>query len=192
MAPEITEDLALAEQASNGDESVLAKLYERYADALFAYIYHHLEGARPEAEEVWQDTLSAAIRALPSYRGQSRFFAWLCGIARHKLADYWRRRHRDRQNLCLVAPEELARLMDEGIVPEEILRQQATRLRVVEALGELPPDYRAALVARYADGQTVEDIARLLGKSYKAAEATLSRAREAFRQVLTTQPEMEP
>jgi RNA polymerase sigma-70 factor (ECF subfamily) len=192
MAPETAEDLALAEQASSGDESALTRLYERYADPLFAYIHHHLEGARPEAEEVWQDTLSAAIRALPAYRGQSRFFSWLCGIARHQLADFWRRRGRDRQELCLVSPEELTRLMDNGTVPEEILGQQATRLRVVETLGELPPDYRTALVARYADGQGVEFIAQLLGKSYKAAEATLSRAREASRQALAAQPENEP
>jgi RNA polymerase sigma factor (sigma-70 family) len=90
-----------------------------------------------------------------------------------------------------MAPEELTGLMDDGIVTEEILRQKATRLRVVEAVGELPADYRSALVARYADGQTVELIAQLQGKSYKAAEATLSRAREAFRKALTAPSEKE-
>jgi DNA-directed RNA polymerase specialized sigma24 family protein len=51
-------------------------------------------------------------------------------------------------------------------------------------------DYRTALVARYADGQSVDNVAQLLGKSYKATESVLSRAREAFRLALAGQLEV--
>ncbi|HWH71999.1 MAG TPA: RNA polymerase sigma factor, partial [Candidatus Sulfotelmatobacter sp.] len=181
MAPDAAEELALMERVTGGDESALQTLYDRYADPLFAYLYHAVDGARPEAEEIWQDTLEAAIRTLPSYRGQSRFFSWLCSIARHKLADHWRRQSRLRQHLDLMAPEDLVRLLDDGPLPDEIVGQRATCLRVVEVLGQLAPDYRTALVARYADGRSVEEIARLLDRSYKATESVLSRAKEAFR-----------
>jgi RNA polymerase sigma-70 factor (ECF subfamily) len=191
MDCDTADDLALAERAINGDEDALRTLYERHADPLFAFIFHSLDGARPEAEEVWQDTLSAAIRALPTYRGQSRFFSWLCSIARHKIADHCRRQNRIRQNLSLFSPEDLTRFMDAGPLPDEIVSQQAVRLRVVEILGQLPPDYRTALVARYVDGHSVEEVARLLDKNYKAAESILSRAREAFRAALAAQPEEE-
>jgi RNA polymerase sigma-70 factor (ECF subfamily) len=189
MEPETADDLALAERVASGDESALKVLYDRHADSLFGYIYHALNGARQEAEDVWQDTLSAAVRRMSSYRGQSRFFSWLCSIARHKIADYFRRRSRKGSELLLLPPEELANLIDGAPLPDEILSQSATCLRVVEALGGLPEDYRIALVARYADGHNVEEVARLLGKSYKAAESTLSRAREAFRTELSKQPE---
>jgi RNA polymerase sigma-70 factor (ECF subfamily) len=191
MAPETAEDLALAQRVVSGDESALKALYESYADPLFAFVFHSLDGARPEAEEVWQDTLDAAIRTLPAYQGQSRFFSWLCGIARHKLADHWRRSSRSRQHLCLMPPENLTRLMDEGPLPDELVGRRATCLRVVEVLGLLPLDYRTALVARYADGHSVEEIARLLDRSYKATESVLSRAKEAFRAALAGQSEME-
>ena len=75
--------------------------------------------------------------------------------------------------------------------PEELLRERATCLRVVEVLGLLPLDYRRALVARYADGQSVEEVARLLGRSYKATESVLSRAKEAFRLALSAETEEE-
>lgn len=189
--PETAADLALAQRVVGGDQSALKTLYERHADPLFAFIYHSVDGARQEAEEIWQDTLEAGIRTLPSYQGQSRLFTWLCSIARHKLADHWRRVNRSRQRLTVLPPEDLARLVDEGPLPDEILRRQATRLRVVEALSQLPPDYRMALVARYADGQSVEEIAQRLEKSYKAAESVLSRAREAFRAALAGQSEIE-
>ena len=118
MDPERAEELALAKRVTGGDDSAVSVLYERHAEPLFAFICHHLDGARQEAEEVWQDTLVAAIRALPGYRGQSRFFSWLCSIARHKLADHWRRRGRGAQNHVLLAPEDLARLLDEGPLPD--------------------------------------------------------------------------
>jgi RNA polymerase sigma-70 factor (ECF subfamily) len=191
MTSETADELALARCVTSGDEDALNALYERYADPLFAFIYHRLEGARPEeTEEVWQDTLSAALRSLPTYRGQSRFFTWLCSIARHKIADHCRRQSRTTLNLSLVPPEDLINLMDNGPLPDEIVRQQATCLRVVEVLGQLPLDYRTALVARYADGQSVDNVAQLLGKSYKATESVLSRAREAFRLALAGQPEV--
>jgi len=184
-------EVALARRAAGGDEGAFNALYERHADPLFAFIYLALAGARPEAEEVWQDTLVAGIRALRGYQGQSSFFTWLCGIARHNIAHHYRRQHRATQNLFLLPPEELSQLIDGGPLPEEILSQRATCLRVVETLGQLPQDYRTALVARYAEGQSVEQVAQLLGKSYKAAESVLSRAREAFRRVLSGRAAME-
>src|SRR3974390_2228031 len=110
MDPKTTEELALARRVADGDESALSALYERHAESLFAFVCHHLDGARPDAEELWQDTLAAAVRALPSYRGQSRFFSWLCSIARNKIADHCRRQSRLRQNLSLFSPQDLTRL----------------------------------------------------------------------------------
>lgn len=191
MDPQTADDLSLAERVARGDDDALTALYERYADPLFAFVYHALDGARQDAEEIWQDTLSASVRALPAYRGQSRLFSWLCSIARHKLADHFRRRARHQQNLSVLAPEELLNLIDGGPLPDEILNQRATCLGVVEVLGRLPADYRTALVARYADGHSVEEVARLLGKSYKAAESTLSRAKEAFRAAMSHHPEVD-
>jgi RNA polymerase sigma-70 factor (ECF subfamily) len=190
MEPDVAAELALAERVAGGDESALNSLYERYADPLFGFICHSLDGARPEAEEVWQDTLSAALRTLPAYRGQSRFFTWLCSIARHKLADHFRR-NRTRLPVCLVPPEDLTRLLDDGPLPDELVNQRATCVRVLEVLGHLPDEYRTVLTARYADGHSVEEVARLVGKSYKATESLLSRARDAFRAALAAQPEIE-
>lgn len=126
---------------------------------------------------------------MSGFEGQSRFFSWLCSIARHKIADYFRSRGRAAQRLVLLPPEDLTSLIDEGPLPDEIVNNRATLLRVVTALGQLPSAYQQALVARYAEGQNVQEIAQLLGKSYKAAESILSRAREALRAALSAQPE---
>jgi RNA polymerase sigma-70 factor (ECF subfamily) len=81
--------------------------------------------------------------------------------------------------------------MDGGPLPEEILALKGTRLRVVEALAVLPDDYRRALVARYADQRSVGDVAKLLGRNYKATESLLGRARTAFRAAFLAESEEE-
>jgi RNA polymerase sigma-70 factor (ECF subfamily) len=159
-------------------DDYLRVLYDRFADTLFAFIYYQL-GEHAEAEDVWQDTWLAALRGIGSYRGRSGVFTWLCGIARHKIADHRRRLGR-RADRVADAPLETLDLAG-GPIPEEVLAHQDIRLRVVEALAALPDDYRIALVTRYADGYGVDEVARRLGKPYKAAESLLSRAKTAFR-----------
>ena len=66
---EAAKDLTLARQVTDGDERALEAFYPRYADPLFAFIYHHIDESHPDAEDVWQETLLAAINALPAYRG---------------------------------------------------------------------------------------------------------------------------
>lgn len=177
MERERRNDLALARRALDGDEQALECLYARHADALFAFIVHQMHGDRQDAEDVWQETWLAAIRSLAAFRGDSRLFSWICAIARRKIADRWRARQ--------AAPDTGAEWLDE--VPDRRARPDAQvlaqehRLQVVEALGSLPGDYREALLARYVREQSVDEVARSLGRGYKATESLLSRARRALK-----------
>jgi RNA polymerase sigma-70 factor (ECF subfamily) len=189
MHADYEDDVDLAARVARGDTGAFEQFYARHANLVFAFIYHQLNGARSDAEEVWQDTFVAAVRAMPGYRGQSRLSSWLCGIARRKVADHWRRQNGAGGPPLAVPPENLAELMDGGPLADELLSQNATRARVVAALAELPADHREALVARYADGCPVEEVARRLGRSYKATESLLSRAKAALREILTRGPE---
>jgi RNA polymerase sigma-70 factor (ECF subfamily) len=184
---EPTNDVTLARQIADGNEAALEMFYARYADSLFAFIYHHLDESRPDTEDVWQDTLLAALHALPAYRGQARLFTWLCSIARHKIADHVRRQGRQPADVFSDVPDDqLSTLISSTLLPEEALTQRATRIRVIEALGLLPEDYCMALVARYADECSVSEVARMLGRTYKATESLLSRARSAFQEALAS------
>ena len=175
------DDLALARQVAGGDQAALTVLYARYTDSLFAFIYHRLEAPRADVEEIWQDTWLAAIRSIQSYRGRSRLFTWICGLAQHKIADFYRRRDRHRQAFSDAPFDFAGAALGSGPLPEEILARRDVRSRVVQTLMALPDDYRRALAARYADGCSVDEIARLLDRPYKAAESLLSRAKTAFR-----------
>ena len=101
--------------------------------------------------------------------------AWLVGVARHKLADHWRRTAREQRGLAAVAV-----LGEDADDPwDEHLDAQVAHA----ALAQLPGPQRAALTLRYLDGLPVAEVAACLGRSEHATETLLVRARAALRRV---------
>jgi RNA polymerase sigma-70 factor, ECF subfamily len=180
MQADLKADLNLARQITSGDEKALANFYQQHADPLFGFIFHKLGGSRSDAEEIWQDTLLAALRALPTFRGESRLFTWLCAIGRRKVIDHLRRSGKHPLSLDGDNEGRVNALLDTGPMPEEIILSGTNRAEVIRILQELPGEYARALVARYGEERSVEDVAVLLGKSYKATESLIARARKAF------------
>ena len=174
MPLELNVDLRLAQQAANGDQRALQTIFERFSSPLYGFIHHLMEGRQSEVDEVWQESLIAALRALHTFRGESSLFTWLCSIARRKVADAYRRQQRE-----IPLSEDLP-LLDTHPLPEELLVKGTVKARVMETLYSLPEDYRLALTERYLDNLSVDEIACRQKKSYKAIESMLSRARRAF------------
>jgi RNA polymerase sigma-70 factor, ECF subfamily len=183
MKDQSADDLAMVHKVVAGDSVALGMLYARYGDPLYAYVFHRLHGNRQDAEDVWHETWLAAMRALPGFRGDSRLFTWLCGIARHKVADLYRRRGATEITFSDISPASLEDILS-GQLPEDALQRSADLALMIEAVETLPDDYRQALIARYAEGLPVDRVALVLRKSYKATESLLSRARAALRQAL--------
>jgi len=100
---------------------------------------------------------------------------WLIGVARHKLADHWRRVEREQRGLRLLDGDP-ARVED----PWETV---VGRIRAREVLGRLGAHQRAALTLRYLDGLPVPEVARHLDRTPHATGALLVRARAAFRRI---------
>jgi RNA polymerase sigma-70 factor (ECF subfamily) len=171
------DDIALARAVASGDAISLRSFFDAYADLLFAFLRHRMEGTRADVEDAWQETLAAAVRGIGSYRGESSLFCWMCGIARRKAADAARRAARKAVEADAMDMPPIAEVTFDDAFAE----RADVRARVIEVLGGLPADQRTALVDRCVHHRKVPDIARRLGRSYKATESLLSRAREAFR-----------
>lgn len=182
MSHEAVEELRLARRASAGEPAALEAFYQRFAEPLFAFIFHRMDAPRPDVEEVWQDTLLAALNGLPGFQGDSALFTWMCAIACHKMVDHYRRRGATHVAAATLPLEQVDRLLDREPLPEEWLVRGEVRSQVVAALEMLPPEYRCLLKERYLEGAPVAELAMRWGKSYKAIESSLARARQAFRQ----------
>lgn len=174
-------DATLINAIQIGEEQALNTLYRRYADGLYAFIACRIDAGR-DAEDIWQETMLAAFRRLDHFRAESQFFTWLCAIARHKIADHYRRHPQEKDEPLPDTMKQVCQLIDQQLLPEEVINHRQVQAQVVACLYEIEPIYRHALLARYIEQQPVTVVAKMLGKSYKATESILSRARKAFQE----------
>jgi len=157
-------------------EAAFRSFYDRTLPRVFGYVLNRCGGDRSLAEDLTQQTFVDAVRQRHRFDGRADPLTWLIGIARHKLADHYRRlANEERRHLRLVLLE-----ADGGSEAGSWLRSDE-REAIVRALAMLPAMQRAVLVLHYADGLPVRDIARELGKSESSIESLLTRARLAFR-----------
>jgi RNA polymerase sigma-70 factor (ECF subfamily) len=152
-------------------------LLELYDDAL-PHVYGYLLARCRDtglAEDLTAESFLAAVHAVRDPGAPDPSIPWLIGVARHKLADHWRRVEREQRGLRLLDSEP-ARTDD----PWETA---VDRIQAREVLDKLGAHHRAALTLRYLDGLPVPEVARHLDRTVHATEALLVRARAAFRRI---------
>jgi RNA polymerase sigma-70 factor (ECF subfamily) len=155
------------------------KTFPRYADAVKRYVRSRLATQVDRADDVVQDVFLAAWENLGAYLGDASLKTWLMGIARNKVSDYYRARLREPEALEVVEENPNAEIALPGF--DEYLDKEIVRKKTWEVLGKLPERYRMLLIWRYWDECSVKRIALQIGKSEKATERMLARARDEFR-----------
>lgn len=158
------------------DRKATAEFVDRFSDAVYAYVSWRLAPAKEAAEDVVQEVFIAAWKGLSSYQGEAALTPWLLGIARHKVQDHYRKILRKAELPEDTAPEPV---VDAGL--DEALQTQQREEQVRKVLSALPESYRTVLVWRYWDAQSGAEIAAAIGRSEKAVERLLFRARAQFR-----------
>jgi RNA polymerase sigma-70 factor (ECF subfamily) len=150
--------------------------YGRTLPRVYSYLLSRCGNDRTLAEELTQQTFIAAIDRRSGYDGRSDTVTWLCGIARHKLADHFRVVEREERRRMRLDVREI-RLAD-GAVHAPGLDDRAA---IEDALRSLPAAQRAVLVFVVLDDLPVAEAARLMGRSAAATQSLLHRARDGFR-----------
>jgi len=181
--------MSIIEALRRKDREAWESVYRECADAVYRHALYRAGGRREAAEDVTQEVFIRALEQIGSFRGtESSLTAWLRGIGRRVLA----RRAREKPLLRLGPgpPGEdelpggrggLGEPVDPRPLPSEHAASREQQLLVGAALTALPPHWEAVLRWKYVDDLRVDDIARRLDVSPKAAESLLSRARTAFR-----------
>lgn len=167
-------------QELNQSPDPVAAIYRRALPHIYGYLLSRC-GSVSLAEDLTAETFMAAVavsRAKAKTRAEPEItVAWLVGVARHKLADHWRRSAREQRTAAAAAagspPAELDDPWDDWLDTETAFA----------ALRCLNPHQRAALTLRYLDGLPVAEVARHLDRSLRATETLLARARAALRRV---------
>jgi RNA polymerase sigma-70 factor (ECF subfamily) len=160
------------------DRAAWATMYDRHVGDLFGLVYHLLGGDRGAAEDVNQEVWLLAIEQFDRFDpGRGAFRDWLMGIARHRALRYHR-------HAWSQAPENHIDGPSDSLPPPELLEEVERADVVRAALLCLHEDYRQVLLDKYVVGLSVADIAGRSGRSDKAVESLLSRARARLRSLL--------
>ena len=157
--------------AGASDVELLA-LYDAQVRNIYAFALRRC-GNVELAEDLTQDTFVAAAR---HFRDTAEVppRAWLYQVTRNRLIDHWRREARRARKLRLLSADGSdAAQLDPA---ETVVDGQ----RVMNALDQLPINQRAVLILRYLDDYSVSKVAETLGRSTKATESLLARARRSL------------
>jgi RNA polymerase sigma-70 factor (ECF subfamily) len=136
-------------------------------------------GTQAEADEATQETLLAAFDAMSTWRGEGSVRAWLFGIARHVCARRIETRQRREARLRLVHSDADAVAGADGLLAA---RRRAEHVR--NALEQLKPSERDAVVLRYEAELSFREVADVCGIDEAAARKRVSRALERLRDIL--------
>jgi len=169
-------------QQALADDAAFDSWYRRTLPRVYSYLVSRTGGDVALAEDLTQQTFIAAIDQRSRYDGRADTVTWLCGIARHKLADHFRAIERDERRQMRMEVRQIQ--LDEG-APAALGFEDRTM--IAEILRSLPASQRAVLVFVVLDDLPVAEAARLMGKSRGATESLLFRARDSFRRAYGTE-----
>jgi len=168
-------DVAATEvEAALASEAAFRQWYDRTLPRVYGYLVSRT-GDPDLAEDLTQQAYVAAIDERWRFDGRADGVTWLCSIARHKLADHFRRLEREGRRNDRVAVREI------DMPPPDGWRAVEDRELILHALRALAPAQRAVLLFVDLDGLSVAEAGRLIGRSHSSAQSLLFRARTAFR-----------
>lgn len=168
-----------ADPSLDADPSIY---FRQFYPRLYGFVSASTGAPRCDVEDIVQETLLQAWRDRARDLREASAFTWVVAIARHRIADFFRRRSRGEKTDRILRA--LARL-DSERVPEEVLECVELGMRVRAALHALPADQARLLVQRYLEGRQLRRIAEDSRESEAAVESRLRRAHEALRKNLT-------
>jgi RNA polymerase sigma-70 factor, ECF subfamily len=157
-----------------GDQAAVASWYRHAKPRLMAFFVKQI-GNESDAQELVHDTYLSCLSALPLFRGESGLWSFMLSIARHELADFWRKRYAKKAIALLPFGQEFLESIgsrDPGQSTPDI----------EELLRTLPHEISELLQLKYIDGLSVKELARHYGLSFSAMQSKLYRAKEVFKQ----------
>ena len=180
-------DLALVARIAAGDQDALAAFYDRWARSVFGLVTGLVRDG-DEAEDVVEDCFWQV------WRQASRFDAsrgdvsrWLLTIARSRSLDRLRaRRRRGEEPLTQTLMEDVdGRRAEDGEDPARSAELSERRVRVVNALRELPAEQRQVVELAYFGGLSQTEIAHRTGSALGTVKTRARLALEKLRSSLS-------
>ena len=169
----------LVQACRRGESDAFRALFERYKDKVFSIAFR-FSGNQATAMDIAQDTFLKLFSTIRDFRGDSSFDTWIYRMVVNSCLDHRRRTWR----LLPLMSDHSATLQQPGDCLAELLRSEMSG-RVRSAVDRLAPDLRIAIVLRYTEGLSYQEIAEVLGCSIGTVASRLNRAHKMLEKRLS-------
>lgn len=178
-------DKDIIDRVNGGDTEAFAELVRRYEKTVFN-IALRMVGDRDDAADMTQEAFIKAYGSLGSFRGDSRFSAWLYRITTNVCLDHLRARARKKQVSLDDDDGQEFELPDMRAMPEEQLMRKLSMQAVRRGLERLAPEHRQILIMRELGGMSYAEISSALSLEEGTVKSRIFRARKNLCSFLLT------
>lgn len=172
-------DHSLLQSAAQGDKKSFGKLYERYLEEIYRYVFFKV-GDQQTAEDITEETFIKTWESLSKiYQGDGKIGnlrAWLYRIAKNLVVDYYRKNKFE----TIVGPTVTANIHS----PEQTAIEQEESTWIVGALQKLKPDFQQIIIMRLINDLSHKEIASITGISEGHSRILLYRALKKLKELL--------
>ncbi len=177
----------LIKKAIDGDENAYKNLLDNYRGALFNLLFKMVRN-REETEDLVQEAFIKAFKALPTFNEEYAFSTWLYKIAINNCIDHMRKKRLKTYSINKPVQskdgEVTREFPDHSMSPDkQILGKERANL-ISTAIGELPENYKVAIILRHTEEKSYEEIAEILNIPLGTVKARIFRAREMLKKKL--------
>lgn len=151
-------DNILVEEYKNGDQDAFAKLFYRYKNSIYNFIYRFV-GSPDVANDLLENTFIKMIKSISKYREINKFKQWLFSVANSVTIDYLRRRKKE---YIIDSIEDWMEIADNSPSPQVSLEREEAMNRIEEKIKNLPPKQKQVFLIRQESDLTFREIAEVL------------------------------
>ena len=176
-----SDDQQVIRAVMNGNVNAYSILVQQYQKPIFNLMYR-VTGSYEDAKDLAQETFIKAYEKLDHFRIGERFFPWLYTIGYNHARNFVQRGKPLKQSSDDDVEKNSG--LDYPSQHEERVLAQIDFLRIYQALGQLPADYREAVILHYHEGLSMEEIAAALELSISGAKMRVHRGIKKLREVM--------
>lgn len=165
----------LIEEARSSPET-FGSIYHRWAAPVYRYIYARIRDPQ-DSEDIASQVFLSAFQALPRYNNRGHFSAWLFGITRNKIKEYYRK-NRHKESTLDDFSEQIRGRSD--AIPDDDIRDEIDIL--IQHINALPAADQELIRLRYVAELKFSEIGRVVKRSEGAVKKRIYRIQNKLEQ----------
>ena len=192
-----SDEAALVEELRAGSEEAFAWLIAHYHQPIYSLLARTVRNSA-DAADLTQEVFVKVFRGIRGFHGQSSLRTWIYRIALREASNQrrWWKRHQQQE---VAMEQEVAQgdcgrpvqlkdmLVDPSESPYDAALHEENRVRVEQALRQVPEPFRTTLVLRDIEGFVYEEVAAMQGVNLGTVKSRLVRGRSCLKALLTVE-----